>query len=85
MVFINDISKSEYFRTNNMVKLKEDNNENNFDYYDSCYNYLFNIPEEHRLDISYLTITKVLNYCSNIQIIKSEILRNHRKNLQKYI
>ena len=58
VVFINDIYKNDLFSVNKMKRLKKDTNEDNYEYHDSCYNYLFNIPEDNRLDTDYLNNNK---------------------------
>ena len=89
VVFINDISKGDLFNQRKMKKLKKDTNENNYEYYDSCYNYLFNIPEDNRLDTDYLTNNKTFELIfeyydgsyNNNDIITKKIFDNTNTNL----
>lgn len=89
VVFINDISKSNLFVEDKMKKLKKDTNEDNFEYHDSCYNYLFNIPEDNRLDTDYLNNNKTFElsfeYHDNSKnindIITQKIFNNTNTNL----
>jgi len=89
VVFINDISKSNLFVQDRMKELKQDTNEDNFEYYDSCYNYLFNIPEDNRLDTDYLNNNKTFElsfeYHDNSKnindIITKKIFNNTNTNL----